>query len=135
MNPMAVQVKRVRRPGLEVPEALGRDLHRFRTLAWLLDARFSVGNVRFGLDALIGLIPFVGDTLIFLLGLYSVRIAVKHKLGGAVVAMMIGNLVLDWLIGMIPALGDLFDVFFKAHLRNLAILEKAVARKYTPPNP
>jgi hypothetical protein len=95
-------------------------------LAWLLDARFSIGKIRFGLDAIVGLVPAVGDTATALAGCYLIYLAWKHQMGRGVIAAMVGNLLFDWLVGLVPWLGDMFDVMFKAHLRNLRIMEKAV---------
>lgn len=110
-------------------DELERDLRRARVLAWLLDARFSIGKIRFGLDAIVGLIPAVGDTLTALAGGYLVYLAWKHRMGRHVIAAMVGNLLFDWLVGLVPWLGDMFDVMFKAHLRNLRIFEKAAAMR------
>jgi hypothetical protein len=107
------------------PISLEADLAAARQLAELLDAKFTVGGVRFGVDAILGLIPVVGDTVSTLIGVYPLMLARKHKLGRWVQARMAANLAADWAIGLVPLAGDVFDIGFKANLRNFALLEKA----------
>lgn len=109
-------------PGLE------GDLERVRKLANLLDTRFNVAGVRFGLDSIVGLIPVVGDTVTTIVGLYPLAIARKHRLGKWVQARMGMNLLGDWVVGLVPLVGDLFDLGFKANVRNLRLLEQAVEK-------
>lgn len=111
------------------PSTLADDLAAARKLAEFLDTKFTLGGVRFGVDALLGLIPFVGDTVSALIGTYPLLLARKHKLGKLAQARMLGNLAADWAIGLVPLAGDVFDIGFKANLRNFAILEKAAAKK------
>lgn len=125
---MATVAVNVRRVEPQVTD-LDRDLALARKLATLMDARFSLFGIRFGFDAIIGLVPGIGDTVSALLGTYFLYLAWKHKLGGWVIAIMAGNLLFDWLIGLVPVLGDFFDVMFRAHLKNLQVLEKAAARR------
>jgi hypothetical protein len=105
-----------------------------RRWAVLLDSAFRVPGtrIRFGLDAIIGLIPGLGDMstpafagLILLQG-------VRMRLPLVVQARMVLNAALDMLIGLVPLLGDLVDVAWKANLRNLALLERH-ARPGVPP--
>jgi len=106
------------------------DLHRARRLADLLDAEFQIAGVRFGFDALVGLVPGIGDAVGFLAGLYPIHLVRKHRLGRRVEQRMIANLMIDSIGGMIPIVGDLFDVTFKANLKNLALLERAIADRH-----
>jgi hypothetical protein len=132
MEAIPVQAsRRVDQPEGVVPPAaspIQLDLHRARQLAELLDAKFSVGGIRFGFDAIVGLIPGVGDVVTLLAGLYPLYVAQKHGVGLPTRARMLGNLLLDAGVGAVPLLGDLFDVAFKANLKNLRILEKALER-------
>jgi hypothetical protein len=107
---------------------LESDLARVQRLASWLDTRYNIAGVRFGFDSIIGLIPGIGDTLMTLVGMYPIAVARKHRLGAWVQARMGLNLLGDWLIGLVPVLGDLFDVGFKAHARNARILEDAAAK-------
>ena len=111
---------RVRKaPDLEV------DLARARFVADLLDTKFSVGGIRFGLEGLLGLVPVVGDTIGAVAGMYPLWVANRHKLGKGVQARIAANLLVEWGAGMVPWVGDLFDVAFKANVRNVKLLEKA----------
>lgn len=102
-----------------------KDLYRAQKLARLMDARFGIGRLRFGADSIIGLVPVAGDVIAFLIGLYPVFLAYKHQLGGWIIARMILNLGLDVVLGAVPVVGDFMDVFYKANLKNLHLLEHA----------
>jgi hypothetical protein len=117
--------------GREAPAApdLALDLERARKLAYLMDSQFSVAGVRFGLDALVGMVPVVGDTLAALAALYPIWVARRHNLGANVQVRMGVNVLIDYLPGMIPVIGDLFDVAYKANLKNLKLLERAAERR------
>lgn len=123
-NPIRVKVARVATGQSD----LATDLKIAETLATWMDSKFEVGGVKLGLDALIGLVPVAGDAISFGIGLYPVYLARKHKLGGVVIARMLGNLGVDFLAGSVPLAGDVLDVFVKANLKNLALLKKAAAR-------
>jgi hypothetical protein len=128
MATIAVQVQR--RRDTDVGLELEADLARARRLAKLLDAQFSIAGFKFGFDAIVGLVPAVGDTIGLLAGLYPLHVARKHGLGSDVERRMLINLAIDYAGGVIPLIGDLFDASFKANLKNVALLEKAVhARK------
>jgi hypothetical protein len=108
---------------------LDADMQRARQLATLLDAQFEVAGFKFGMDAIVGLVPGVGDVAMTLVGLYPLYLARKHGLGRWVTTRMGANLAIDFVVGSIPLLGDFFDAAFKANLKNLAILEQAVEAK------
>ena len=101
-------------------------LDALRRWAVLLDSAFRIPGtrIRFGLDAIIGLIPGVGDisTPAFA-GLLLLQ-AVRMRLPIVIQARMVLNAALDMLLGLVPILGDLVDVGWKANLRNLALLER-----------
>ena len=102
-----------------------RDLERLRSIQWLFDQAFGIPGTkwRFGVDALFGLVPGLGDIAGALVGVYALRVARNLGAPGVIQAHMLTNLALDALIGMIPLLGDIFDFAFKAQTRNLALLE------------
>lgn len=108
---------------------LDADLRRARQIATLLDAQFEVAGVKFGLEPFLGLIPLVGDTVGALAGLYPLWVANRHKLGKAVQAKMAANLAVEWGGGLIPWVGDFFDVAYKANLRNVKLLEAEAAKR------
>ena len=129
METVTVNVRRTAERSEPTPLDLGADLARARRLAYLMDAQFSVAGVQFGLDALVGLIPGVGDTITALIALYPIWIAKRHDLGKNVQVRMGVNVLIDWLPGLIPVIGDLIDVGYKANLKNLKLLEKAAERR------
>ena len=108
---------------------LETDLYRARSLAHLLDSKFNVAGFKFGLNGIVGLLPIAGDTITTAAGVYPIFVAWKHDLGGAVMGKMAANLGIQWVIGLLPWVGDYAEVMFKANLRNLKVLESAVSRK------
>jgi hypothetical protein len=125
METISVDVHRAGQSPRARAASLEQDLARVRQLAQLLDARFEIAGIRFGWDSIIGLVPVAGDLVTTAIGAYPLYIAHRHGLGRLVRARMAGNLLLDWALGSIPLAGDLFDVGFKAHLKNAALLERA----------
>ena len=97
-------------------------------IANLLDNRFNFMGIRFGIDGIIGLVPGAGDVLVLCLSLYLVWIGLKMKLPTISIIQMIGNIIVNFLIGLLPIVGDATNFFFRANIRNLAIL-KAHANK------
>ncbi|MBI5916641.1 MAG: DUF4112 domain-containing protein [Bacteroidetes bacterium] len=96
------------------------------TLTDLLDSRFRIPgtNIRFGLDFLVGLVPYAGDVVMFgFSGLLVISMA-RHGASGMVLVKMLGNILLDALVGSVPVLGDLFDLGFKANRRNYRLLKE-----------
>jgi hypothetical protein len=112
-----------------VEDEIDADLAKVRRLAQLLDAEFEVLGRKVGWDAIVGLVPIIGDIAMAVVGAYPIYVARKHKLGKRVQTRMAVNLLIDWAVGEIPLVGDLFDVGFKANLKNAALLEGAVARR------
>jgi hypothetical protein len=101
-------------------------LQRLRMIAWMIDGVFRVPGTgfRFGLNSLIGLVPFGGDAILGTISLYIVYEAAQLGLPRAQLARMLLNVGLEVFGGSIPLVGDLFDMTLKANLRNLAIIEK-----------
>ncbi len=105
------------------------EIDQLRRFAWILDSQFRIPgtNFRFGVDALVGLIPGFGDfagaiaSTVFLL--QGLRIGAPR----AVMGRMLANVIIETLVGAIPGIGDLFDATFKANQRNLRLLERLVA--------
>ena len=105
-------------------------LHRIRRVTRWLDTRWKIPgtNWRFGLDPLLGLVPGLGDVITLCISIWLLVEARRIGVPGGIMLGMIGNIALDFLIGEIPILGDIFDFAFKAHVRNLAMIEKWLAR-------
>lgn len=99
---------------------------RVHRLARLLDSQFRIPytRIRFGLDSLLGLLPGAGDTVTAAMAAYIIFEAWRLGISPRVIGRMIGNLVIDWVIGSIPVIGDIFDVGFKANVRNIRLIEK-----------
>src|SRR6185503_6351789 len=101
-------------------------IRRLRWLARLLDSSIGVPGTRWriGLDPLLGLIPVVGDIVPLVFSLWIVL--ESHRLGASrsTTARMLANALIDFGIGEVPVIGDLFDFAWKANIRNLALLEQ-----------
>jgi Domain of unknown function (DUF4112) len=112
------------------------DLKFLNNLANLLDNKFVVPGTtwRFGLDGIIGLIPYVGDFAGFAVSGYLMTIMVKKGAGIGILLQMFGNMVIDALVGAIPFLGDLFDFGFKSNRRNVELLKEYYAKNPNRPN-
>lgn len=104
-------------------------LARARRIAHLLDSQFKIGPFRFGLDPILGLFPGAGDTLAVLLALYVVWIAYDMRVPGSILGRMLGNVAIDYIIGIIPVVGDLADFGMKPSQRNLALLENHLKQR------
>ncbi len=98
---------------------------RLAALAWLLDNSIPLPGTRFriGLDAVIGLIPGLGDLVGVLLSSYIVREAARLGAPPSVLARMTFNVALEGLVGIVPFVGDVFDAAWKANARNLVLLD------------
>jgi hypothetical protein len=101
-------------------------ISNIEALAKLMDSQFTIPgtHIRFGLDAIIGLVPGAGDFATFLISGYMVMILAKNGASGFVLARMTFNILIDALIGSIPILGDLFDVAFRANQRNVKLMRE-----------
>jgi hypothetical protein len=101
-------------------------LGHLRALARVQDELFRVPGtrIRFGLDALAGLVPGLGDAVTGSVAAYSLFAATRMGAPPSVIARMAGNIALDLLLGTVPLLGDLFDVGWKANTRNVRLLER-----------
>jgi len=102
-------------------------LKRLRQLSYVLDNAVGIPGTefRFGLDPVLGLIG--GDVATGLVSVYIVYEAMRMGLPAATIGRMGFNIVVDTLTGLVPLLGDLFDVGWKANSQNVALIEKHVA--------
>lgn len=95
-----------------------------KLFATLLDSQFNIAGVKFGLDPIINLIPWVGDVIGAALSIFILHTAYKVGVSRSDMIKMIGNIALDFVVGIIPFVGVIFDVVYKANIRNIKILEK-----------
>ena len=103
-----------------------RGIKRLGQLAKLMDAQFRIPgtDIRFGLDGIIGLIPGAGDLSTFAVSGYMLWIMANNGASGFVLARMTLNILIDALFGSIPLLGDIFDIAFKANMRNIRLMQE-----------
>lgn len=107
-----------------------QSLERLERLARLLDSAILIPGtgIRFGADSVIGLFPVVGDIIC---GLFSTYIIVQARRLGApkwLLVRMAANTFVDTALGAVPLAGDVFDVMFRANLKNLALLRRHFER-------
>jgi hypothetical protein len=105
-------------------------LERLEWLANIMDTAIVLpGNIRIGADAVIGLVPGIGDAITTGLSLWIVKEA--HALGVPkhVLTRMIGNVAVDAFTGVVPVLGDAFDMFWRANRRNVKLLREHLERE------
>ena len=95
-------------------------------LSWLMDDLFRVPVLgwRFGLDALIGLVPGFGDTATSLVSFYILAAAVRYRVPKVTLARMGLNIAFDYIAGSLPFVGDLADAAWKSNHKNLDLLKK-----------
>jgi len=105
------------------------DIRRVQALARTLDTAIRIPGtgIRFGLDSVVGLVPGAGDLVSSLMSGYIVLASARLGVPPWVVMRMILNLGVDTLVGSVPLVGDLFDVGFRANIRNATLLERHVA--------
>ena len=113
------------------PQSRAERIARLDALATLFDTAFVVPgtNIRFGIDALIGLVPGIGDAITTVMSLYIVREARELGAPRHLLARMLANVALDSVVGAVPFLGDAFDVVWRANRRNMALLRKHLDRR------
>ena len=105
-------------------------LDRLDMLATVFDTAFVLPgtNVRFGVESLLRLVPGIGDALASVLSCYLLYEARRLGVPRTLLARMVGNVMVEGLVGVVPFAGDAFDVFFRANRRNVALMRKHFAR-------
>ncbi|MGB5512261.1 MAG: DUF4112 domain-containing protein [Woeseiaceae bacterium] len=97
---------------------------RLSRLAWLLDNSIRLpGGFRLGLDGIVGLLPGIGDLMTAAVSFYIIAKAAFMRVPASILARMGLNVLLELVIGIIPLFGDVFDIVFRANLRNVALIE------------
>jgi Domain of unknown function (DUF4112) len=108
-----------------------KTLNRLKLLARFMDNGWGIPftKVRFGADAIVGLLPVGGDLITILPSIYILIKA--HEMGAPreLLVKMVGNIAIDTGLGAIPVLGDIFDVLFKSNIRNIDLLSEFIKKK------
>jgi len=101
-------------------------LERLRWIAQLLDSRYRVPGtqIRFGLDPVLDLIPGIGDLVSPIFALLVIVQGLRQRVPKVILLRMLFNALIDALIGAVPLVGAVGDVFWRANLRNLDLLER-----------
>lgn len=109
--------------------------HASKRLVWLdrsaeiLDNKFRIPGtkIRFGVDAVIGLFPYVGDVLTFLVSGFLVIVIARYGINSKLMLKMLGNIWVDGMFGTVPFFGDIFDLRYKANLKNVRLVKEYIA--------
>src|SRR5262245_31869014 len=113
------------------PRSRRARIARIDSLATLLDSAIVIPGtgIRFGLDALIGLVPAVGDIVTATLSLFIVHEAYQLGAPRQIILSMLGNVAVDGPLGSVPVVGDAFDVLWRANRRNVRLLREWLERE------
>ena len=119
---------------IEPDSALPSDLVALRRFAFLMDEAFEIPGtrMRIGADALLGLIPGIGDVIAGVLSTWIVAGALRHRVPARIIFRMIVNIAVDLLFGAVPLAGDVFDFMFEENVKNMRLLEKHRDRRRPP---
>jgi hypothetical protein len=112
----------VERNSVAVPE--DDRLRHLDNLSEILDSAFAIPGTRFriGLDGILGLIPGIGDATGAALSIYLIFEAARLGLPLSTLLRMVGNIAIETVVGAIPIVGDIFDIAWKANMRNMALV-------------
>jgi hypothetical protein len=119
---------------IDPDEKLPKDLLALRKFAFYMDEAFRIPgtNFRVGIDALLGLIPGVGDVIAALLSTWIIAGALRHRVPARYILRMMFNIILDLVGGEVPILGDVFDFLYEENLINMRLLEAHRDRRRPP---
>jgi hypothetical protein len=94
--------------------------------------RIPILNVRIGLDPILGLVPWAGDTLSALFSFYLMGVAIQYGLPKVIILRMAMNVAFDYLVGIVPFVGDASDFFIKSNRWNLNLLRRYAQERRSP---
>ena len=86
--------------------------------------RVPFTKFRFGIDPLLGVIPFAGELVSFIISAIILLALVRHGTSGKLVVLMLSNVAVDALVGAVPFLGDVFNFVLKANKKNVELLKQ-----------
>lgn len=114
--------RKIVEPILVDPER-DKTIRSLETLASILDNRFQIPgtNIKFGIDALVGLVPGIGDIIGSIFSFYIVYMTAKLGVRKRTLFKMFANITIDSIVGAVPILGDLFDVAWKSNKKNVQL--------------
>ena len=123
-------------PGPDRPQVMGMTLpvgtdpqsvrQRIEAMEVLLERSFRIPGVNYpvGLDAVVGLVPVLGDIVTTVMGAYLVWEARNLGMPRWKLWRMAGNVAVDTALGIVPVVGDAADFLFRSNTRNLRIVKK-----------
>lgn len=119
---------------IEPERKLPKDLQALRRFAFYMDEAFNVPGTKFkvGIDALLGLIPGVGDVIGGVLSSWIIVGALRHRVPARIIFRMVLNIGIDLLFGAIPVAGDVFDFLYEENVKNIRLLEQHRDRSRPP---
>ena len=108
-------------------------LLRLKRLSHNLDEAFTIPGTerKIGIDPIIGLIPGGGDLIGGALSIYIMHAGIRMGMPRSVIIRMFGNIALEFIIGCIPIIGDLFDAMWKSNQRNVKLIEDSIISEET----
>ena len=111
----------------EIIELNEEKLLRLKLLSKRLDDSIKIPgtNQKFGIDAIVGIIPILGDFIGVIFSAYIMYSGIKMGVSSKIVKKMAANIAIEFIIGSIPIIGDIFDALWKANKRNVELIEEA----------
>ena len=112
-------------------EGVEAALARITAVAKLMDSLFAIPGtrIRLGVDSLLGLVPVVGDIASQAVAAYLIWEARKLGVPKFTLWRMVGNTLIDTVVGAVPFVGDAFDVAFRANMKNLRLLQRHLEKQ------
>ena len=122
---------------MNIEQDITSELYRLRQTAVRMDALFRIPrtNITVGLDNIFGLVPIVGDAVALAPSLWIIWQARKLGATNGALAYMLLNSTLDFAVGAIPVVGDIFDMVYNANIRNVMALERNLDKIATAAKP